>query len=236
MLGETVDDESTLTYLESPGKTRKTAFYSFYIKGAETPIIVDTFIRDPTRPNWGNAVEVKAEWEYTRQLANVGLDPQKVGIVILTHLHFDHCGNNNLFPNAKIYVQREELAYAATLNDTRSLQLFDQRDIANLVERDKHRLVLIDGDREIAKGVKCVRVGGHTAGSQAVYVDTAEGVAILTGDACYIYDNLEKRIPTGIFFRYEECIAAIDRFRREGHFIIVNHDLDVLRRYPKVPP
>jgi len=236
MLGETVDDESTLTYVENPGKMRKTAYYSFYIKGAETPIIVDTFIRDPSKPNWGNPVELKPEWDYKRQLVNVGVDPKDVGIVILTHLHFDHCGNNHLFPNAKIYVQRDELASAATLNDPRSLQLFDKRDIADLIERDKNRVVMIDGDTEIVRGVKCVRTGGHTAGSQAVYVQTDQGLAILTGDACYVYDNLEKRIPTGIFFRYDECISAIDRFRREGRFIIVNHDLEVLKRYRKVPP
>jgi glyoxylase-like metal-dependent hydrolase (beta-lactamase superfamily II) len=200
------------------------------------PILVDTFIREPSTPNWGNAVETRQEWSFEAQLKKHDLKPQDIGIIIHTHLHFDHSGNDALFPNAKIYIQNRELEYAATLTDPRSLQLFDKRDIADLVDRFRERLVLVDGEQEIADGVKLVWVGGHTAGSQAIYVETDEGTAIITGDACYVYDNIEKNIPTGIFFNYGECIKAMDRFRKEGRFIVVSHDLQVLDRYPKIPP
>ena len=162
--------------------------------------------------------------------------PDDVGIIVHSHLHFDHSGNDGLFPNAKIYVQSRELKYAATMTDPRSLQLFDKRDVADLVGKFRERLVAIDGEQEIADGVKLVLVGGHTAGSQAVYVETNKGTAVITGDVCYLYDNIQRNIPTGIFFNYEECIKAMDRFRREGKFIIVSHDLQLLERYAKIPP
>jgi N-acyl homoserine lactone hydrolase len=236
-LNQEPDDDSTLIYLEKPGKTRFTATYSFYIKGAGAPIIVDTFVRDPKNaPPGMPGIDIKPEWDFVEQLRRVGVRSEDVGAVILTHLHWDHCGNNGLFPNAKIYLQREELMHAATFDDPRSMSLFDKTNVVDLVGKYRDRLVLLDGDREIADGVKCVRVGGHTPGSQAVYVETSEGTAIITGDACFVYDNLERNIPVGIFFRYDECIKAMDRFRREGKFILVGHDTRVLERYPKVPP
>jgi glyoxylase-like metal-dependent hydrolase (beta-lactamase superfamily II) len=81
-----------------------------------------------------------------------------------------------------------------------------------------------------------VRVGAHTAGSQAVYVTTLNGTAILTGDVCFVYDNIEKNIPTGIFFRYDESISAMQRFRNQGKYVIVSHDPRVLQRHATVPP
>ncbi len=235
-LGESIDDDWINLYLDSSGKKRKSAYYSFYIKGADVPIIVDTFMRDPKHPPMGSPVITRAGWGYLDQLRKLGVDPNGVGVVIHTHLHYDHCGNDGLFPNAKIYIQREELTSALTLNDVRSLELFDRRDLSDLTSKFGDRVVLIDGDYEIAEGVKCVRFGGHTAGSQAIYVETSGGTAIITGDICYQYDNLEKSIPTGIFYRYDECIDAIRRIKAEGKYVLVGHDRLVYERFAEIPP
>jgi len=233
-LGEISDDESMLLFLGRPGKLRRTAFYSWLILGSDVPILVDTFVRNSDGISWKNKIRTKPEWTFDAQLGKAGIRKSEIGIVVHTHLHLDHCGNDSLFPNAKIYVQRRELEYAATQNDPQTLALFDRRDVGELVDRFRERLVLLDGDTRIGRGVMCVRVGGHTPGSQAVYVETIEGTAIITGDVCYLYENLEKNIPTGIFFRYDECIAAMQKFRRDGRWILVGHDLQVYQRFPRI--
>ena len=78
---------------------------TFLIKGAEVPILVDTGFREPERAM--NVMKLgphraKPEWDLIRQLKAHGVEPEEVKYVILTHLHYDHCGKCDLFPNAQI--------------------------------------------------------------------------------------------------------------------------------------
>ena len=235
-LAESITSESALLFLGDPARKRRNAYYSFYIKGSESPILIDTFMKNPTSPKWGNPLRVRPGWSFERQLGRLGVKREDVSAIIHTHLHYDHSGNDDMFPNAKIYIQRAELEYAMAARDPISLKVYNKSDINDFGGKFRDRLVLLDGDKEIVPGVRCVRVGAHSVGSQAVYVETSRGTAILTGDACFVYDNLEKRIPTGIFFRYDESMDAIERFRREGKFVIVSHDPRVMQRHARVPP
>ncbi len=234
-LAESMTTESALLFLGDPARKRKNAYHSFYLSGAKVPILVDTFMKNPTNPKWGNPLNTKPSWDLLRQLQDLEVAPEEVEIIIHTHLHYDHCGNDDLFPNARIYVQREELGYAAKATDPSSRKMYKRDDILMFIGKFRKRLVLLDGDAEIVRGVRCVRVGAHSAGSQAVYVRTSKGTAILTGDTCFVYDNIEKNIPTGIFFRYDESISAIERFRKEGRYVIPSHDPRVTERHARVP-
>jgi len=95
-------------------------------------------------------------------------------------------GNDDLFPNARILVQREEFEYATNARDPSSSKMYKREDVLNFKGRFRKRLILLDGDTEVVEGVKCVRVGAHSVGSMAVYVRTSEGTAILTGDTCFV--------------------------------------------------
>ena len=111
-------------------------------------------------------------------MAEHDLSPADVRIVINTHLHFDHCGQNAVFKHAPFYIQRPELERARR-EETVTSQWFDFAGA---------RFELVDGDAEVADGVRVVATPGHTVGHQSVIVDTADGGAVMIGDAAYTAD------------------------------------------------
>ena len=106
-------------------------------------------------------------------MAEHDLSPADVRIVINTHLHFDHCGQNAVFKHAPFYIQRPELERARR-EETVAAKWFDFAGA---------RFELVDGDAEIADGVRVVATPGHTVGHQSVLVDTPDGDAVMIGDA-----------------------------------------------------
>jgi len=108
-------------------------------------------------------------------LAEQDLIPSDVGLVINSHLHFDHCGQNPVFKHAPFYIQRTELERARV----------ESPELGDWYEFMGARFELLDGDAEIAPGVRVISTPGHTSGHQCVVIDTAEGQQILIGDAAY---------------------------------------------------
>jgi N-acyl homoserine lactone hydrolase len=104
-----------------------------------------------------------------------------VAIVVNTHLHFDHCGGNRLFPAVPIHVQRRELADARTQADYTIREWVDFPG-ATYVEHD--------GEAEILPGVRLVPAPGHTEGHQIVVVETDEGPVVLGGDVGYSFADI----------------------------------------------
>jgi len=143
-------------------------------------ILVDTGV------GWGNERLIR-EWRVVNRhaadaLGEHDLSPADVKIVINSHLHFDHCGQNAVFKHAPFYIQRPELDRARREDD------------ATWFDFAGARFELLDGDTEIAEGVKVVATPGHTVGHQSVVVETADGNAVMIGDAAYtadIYEDVE---------------------------------------------
>jgi N-acyl homoserine lactone hydrolase len=106
----------------------------------------------------------------------------RVGVVVNTHLHFDHCGGNRLFPGIPIHVQRRELADARTEDDYTVREWVDFPG-ATYVEHD--------GEAAILPGVRLLPAPGHTAGHQIVVADTDEGPVVFGGDVGHWFEELE---------------------------------------------
>jgi len=141
-------------------------------------ILVDTGVGYPD--------DLVKEWRVVNRhaadaLAEHELSPADVRIVINTHLHFDHCGQNAVFKHAPFYVQRGELERARREDDV-TAEWFDFAGA---------RFELVDGDSEIAEGVRVVATPGHTVGHQSVIVDADGGGALMIGDAAYTADIYE---------------------------------------------
>jgi N-acyl homoserine lactone hydrolase len=167
-------------------------------------ILIDTGVGWPT--------ELVQEWRVVNRraadaLAEHDLSPADVRIVINSHLHFDHCGQNAVFKHAPFYVQRSELERARR-EDMVTSEWFDFADA---------RFELVDGDAEIADGVRVVATPGHTVGHQSVLVDTPDGGVVMIGDAAYtseIYrqaDQADLSIWAG---QYSDREAWSDSLRR----------------------
>jgi N-acyl homoserine lactone hydrolase len=110
-------------------------------------------------------------------MAEHDLSPADVKVVINSHLHFDHCGQNAVFKHAPFYIQRSELERARA--DGESIEWFDFAGA---------RFELLDGDAQIADGVRVVATPGHTIGHQSVVIDMPDGASVMIGDAAYTAD------------------------------------------------
>jgi N-acyl homoserine lactone hydrolase len=155
----------TLERLEVP-------VHGFAVTHPDGVILVDTGIGGPERE--------LSDWRVVNRsmadaLGDHDLSPADVHLVVNTHLHFDHCGWNAVFPHAPFWVQRRELDRARR----ESPELSDWFDFAGA------RFELLDGDIDVAPGVRIVATPGHTGGHQSVVVTLAGGAELLVGDAAY---------------------------------------------------
>lgn len=124
------------------------------------------------------------------RLASVGVRPEDVTVVVNSHLHFDHAGNNGAFPRATFVVQREHLAFAREHRQSFPGVYWDIPALTYLPA---------EGRTRIAKGVEVVATPGHAAGHQSLVVDLAEtGRVVLCGDAAFTRENLERGETPGL--------------------------------------
>ncbi len=125
----------------------------------------------------------------TKALASVKLSPEEIDMVVVTHLHYDHGANLDLFPNASIVIQRDELSHAADPVPTQRLFYFKEALIGLLGRRRPHKLRVIDGDSDLVDGIRILKVPGHTPGLQVAIVDTVRGRAAVVSDLGDHYRN-----------------------------------------------
>ena len=135
----------------------------WYIEGADKRIVVDTGGGDPLKaPPKAAPYKREADQSLEAALKKIGVRCADIDIVVVTHLHWDHCGETDLFPKAKIYVQKEELETARSPFP----KLLANGYFKKMLEEIDY--TIITGDKEIAKGVKIVFTPGHSYGFQSV--------------------------------------------------------------------
>ena len=233
-------NEPAVTYQRGWGKHRRLPMIMFVIVGGEHPIMVDTgtppatFVREYI--GYGTFERPEGEDPLT-VLHGAGVDPADVRQVAFTHLHWDHCSNLDLFPNATFIVQDKELRYAVKpipLHNRAYQHLPGTQPPWLPVLR---RITTVDGAAEIAPGVSTVPLPGHTPGSQGILVETDAGRYLIAGDCLDSYDNWywkgEEDIPHIPSAAITDVIAFDQSFRRIeslGCEPIPSHDDRVLER------
>ncbi|MBO8180557.1 MAG: N-acyl homoserine lactonase family protein [Archaeoglobus sp.] len=160
--------------------------YVWVIDGEDEKIVVDSGVEEAKNGLFhGFPGKGGGEKGLREALESVNLKPEDVDKLIITHLHFDHAANAKLFTNARIYVQRRE--WESALNPPLHYrEIYDASMLHPLEEMD---LCLIEGDVEIADGVRTVLLPGHTKGLQGVAVETERGKYLIAGDHFYTYLN-----------------------------------------------
>lgn len=159
------------------------------IRASGKNILIDTGMGSRFDEKSDEIYEVNRSPGLEENLKKVGTPPEKIDSVILAHLHFDHCGGNtkldakgNLvpsFPNAKYIIQKKEWEDALSPNE-RTKSSYREEDLL-LLER-AGQLKLIDGDFEVAPGIRAIVTGGHTRGHQIVLIESARKRCIFWGD------------------------------------------------------
>jgi glyoxylase-like metal-dependent hydrolase (beta-lactamase superfamily II) len=174
------------------------------------------------------------------QLAKVGVKPSDVKVVILGHMHLDHAGNMQKFPNATFLIQTDELT-AAYWPNSRVGPFYIPGDFN---EAKNYKIVRLAGDMDVFgdQSIQVVRAPSHTPGSQFAIVRLPKsGTYVLTSDACYLKENLDKGIlsPAGATWSSRGTWEAYDKFRYlrdvEGASIFFAHDPDVFKATKRAP-
>jgi len=183
-----------------------------------------------------------AEWKpvgYVKPsdaVARAGVAADSITDVIISHVHWDHLDGADLFPNARIWIQREEYAHhvgagglpLAPAIDTLDAEMLATLDAAGRVRR-------VEGDaQEILPGITAYTGGKHTFASQYVGVRTAKGVVVVASDNCYLYENLERHRPIAQTLDSTSNLAAQERMRHLAaapRLIVPGHDPAVFTRF-----
>lgn len=168
----------------------------------------------------------------------IGIQPDAVEDIIVSHLHFDHCGNHNMFPKARYHIQDAEMAYCTgrCMCHAYLRQPFEAADVTNIVTKVfEGRVVFHDGSSEIAPNLSVHRVGGHSRGLQIIRVLTRRGWVVLGSDAAHFYANFEEGRPFPLLDSAADMLEGFTTIRRmitsTNHFI-PGHDPLVLERFP----
>ena len=171
-------------------------------------------------------------------LKAIGLNPERIEDVIITHMHYDHAGNHDLFPRATFHLQDCEMAYCTgrCMCHEPLRHAFDIDDVTAMVRRVyEGRVRFHDGASEIAPGISVHRVGGHTNGLQVVRVRTRRGWVVLASDASHLYANMDQMRPFPVVYNVGDMIEGWEKVRRLADspaHVIPGHDPKVLRRFP----
>lgn len=216
------------------------AFTIWLIRGGGRTILMDAgFYRDKFVSRWKPV-------GYTRPsdaLAPLGVKPEDVTDIIISHVHWDHLDGADLFPRARIWLQRDE--YEHYTNDSgavldRAIDPDDAKMLASLQRAGRVRL--IGGDStEIIPGITVFTGGKHTFASEFATVHASlaggrTGTIVLASDNAYLYENLERHRPITQSLDTLSNLRAQERMARlasEPRLIVPGHDADVFVRFPK---
>jgi glyoxylase-like metal-dependent hydrolase (beta-lactamase superfamily II) len=182
------------------------------------------------RTELGAAFNTQGWTEYAALLAEIGLKPEQVDYVTISHMHWDHTGGTSRFPNAKFIVQRDELEFAAGAMPSNSAARshFNATDVLDLVKLNwEGRVLLVDGDVEgLVPGLDAYLTPGHTNGTMTICLDTKKGRVCYASDAIYTYRNLDEDIPIGIALNVGQAVESYKKIRRvlRGGTLIPGHE------------
>jgi glyoxylase-like metal-dependent hydrolase (beta-lactamase superfamily II) len=209
-------------------------YFVWLIRGGGREIVVDT--------GFSAAMAAKRGRDHLRcptaGLRMLGCDARTVKDVVITHLHYDHAGNFDLFPTAALHLQDLEMRYATGryMGHECFRGAYEVEDVVGMVRRVyENRVEFHDGDEEIAPGISLHLIGGHTMGIQAVRVATRRGWLVLASDASHFYANMEQTRPFPIVWSVADMVDGYRKLQRLAEspaHIIPGHDPLVLERYP----
>jgi glyoxylase-like metal-dependent hydrolase (beta-lactamase superfamily II) len=209
-------------------------YYVWVARNSERAVLIDTGFNAEVAAKRGRGV-LRCPIDSLRL---VGIDPDAVSDVVITHLHYDHVGNFTLLPAARFHLQETEMHFATGrhMKYRHFAHHYEPDDVAAMVKMNfAQRVVMHDGPVDLAPGIQLQPVGGHTPGLQVVRVKTARGWVVVASDASHFYDNIENRRPFSNACDVCTMLEAYDtvyRLADSKQHVIPGHDPQVLERYP----
>jgi len=226
------NEKSVFTYRKDFGVKIPAAYLVYLIRGEGRNILVDSGAPRPGEAEKLTFPLLSDARCLDEELAKLGVACREIDAVLLTHLHWDHCYNLELFPGKPVYVQARELEYAANPSPY-DRYFYGAGPDEGLLPGWMYaypRLVSIDGEAELFPGIRVIPTPGHTKGQMSIAVDTAEGLYVIASDLCPLYENYECGVPNGLAVSFEEWFRSYGKLRSLGAKILPGHDPKVLDR------
>lgn len=179
-----------------------------------------------------------------------GVSPSDIDYVVLTHLHFDHAQNLDLFPDACVVVQRDELFHAIDPTPTQRIYYFRETLTELIARKRPKQLRLVDGDAQFLPGLLLLKTPGHTPAMQVPVIDTEKGRVALVSDLGDHYrywfpDDPRatdkpmrfmagSRLPSPIRSESErDFTASMARVLEHADIVVPAHDFRIPMRLPE---
>ncbi len=209
------------------------AMMVWVIRGGGRTILLDAgFHRDDFVKRWHPTDFVPP----SEAVGRLGIKPEDVTDVVISHVHWDHLDGIDLFPRARVWIQREEFDHhldsSGTVRD-HAIDAGDAKLLAGIAREG--RLTLVDGDaKEIIPGITVYTGGKHKFASQFATVTTAVGTVVLASDNVYLYENLAKHAPIAQTLDSASNLRTQVRMQTlasDPRLIVPGHDPEVFVRF-----
>ena len=232
------DRDATENFVDDPDPHEGNMPIDYFIwvaKNKNRTVLIDTgFNADAAAQRKREFMRCPAE-----SLSMVGANAADIEDIVITHLHYDHVGNFDLFPNARFHLQDKEMQFATGryMKHGTLRVAYDIEHIVGMVRQVyKERVQFHDGDSEPFPGIGLHFIGGHTMGLQSVTVETARGRVVLASDASHLYHNMWDKNPYRTVFNIGDMMEGHDKLRwlANGNkdLIVPGHDPLVMNYYP----
>jgi glyoxylase-like metal-dependent hydrolase (beta-lactamase superfamily II) len=171
-------------------------------------------------------------------VARAGVKPEEITDLIISHVHWDHLDGIDLFPKARLWIQRDEFNYYVDSAGTVKNRAIDAGDAKLLAQAAREgRVMLIDGDaKEIIPGITVYTGGKHTFASQFATVHSAAGTIVVASDNMYLYENLARHVPIAQTLDSASNLrtqARMVTLASDPRLIVPGHDPEVFVRFPR---
>jgi glyoxylase-like metal-dependent hydrolase (beta-lactamase superfamily II) len=213
-------------------------YYVWAIAGARGTVIVDTGFDEEVGRRRNRAVGPPV----AEGLKAMGISSDAVKDVVITHLHYDHSGNDGLFPHARYHLQDGEMEYATGRCMCHATQRapFECDYVVEMVRKVyAGRVQFHDGDSELVPGVTLHKIGGHSKGLQCVRVKTRRGYVVLASDTAHLYAHIDQGRIFPITYNVADVLEGYETLKKlatSRHHIVPGHDPKVLALYPAARP
>ena len=211
------------------------ALMVWLVRAPQRVVLMDAgFYREKFITRWKPVDYVKPSVAVER----AGVRANQVTDIIISHVHWDHLDGADLFPNARVWIQRAEFEYYVDSVGRPRRSTIDSLDARMLADLNRAgRVQLVDGDSaEVFPGVRVFTGGKHTFASQYATVATASGTVVLASDNAYLYENFDRRRPIAQTLDSVSNLAAQARMLRlasDPRLVVPGHDPNVFVRFPE---
>jgi len=225
----------------STSKDSTGIYYMFYLlKGKDGKnILIDAGFTEPLK------IYPMQAFTYVRpdsMLKRININPSNITDVIVTHPHWDHIDGLDLFPNAMIWMQKEDFNYfvgTAWQKGENPENGFNSKDVLKIIQKNLDgKLTLIKGDSiEIMPNIRVFIGSKHTFESQYVLVGTGADKVIIASDNSWLYYNLTSLLSIPVTFDQKAYLKNLKRMRgmvKNIDLIVPGHDPLVFTKFPKV--